>query len=215
MRIKGPMSVRLLAWFGLVIVAAGCGPGAGVASASPSASTPATSAPTATEPLTPVPTQIAGVTCAPSDLRVTITNTGAAAGTVGGWLRFENTGMVACALSGFPTLVGISPDGTRTTARHTSELLDAPLITGAPLVTIEPGGSAFAAFAGGDTPVAASCPPSYVGLEVTPPGATTSTRLSSFMTGFGQDLPACVGIEVMPVIGEATAARTSLATLRP
>lgn len=215
----GSDTVRRFGWLAIVLVSAGCGQPASASSApSASAAVPAVMSSTPLTAASPIPTPlpVTRTSCPASDLRVTITNSSAAGGSAGGWLRFENTGKAACVLSGFPTLVGISPDGQRTTAKHSSNLLDAPVVTGTPQVTIEPKASAFAAFVAGDNPVgnSPSCPPSYEALEVTPPGGTSATRLSSFIAWLNQDLPACSGIEVMPVIG-SDELPSSLATLRP
>lgn len=82
-------------------------------------------------------------------------------------------------------------------------------------MTLKPGDSAVAAYAGGDTPVgsASSCPPSYHTLEVTAPGTTTAVVLLGYNPWLGQDLPSCVGIEVTPVISMRKV--PSLESLRP
>jgi photosystem II stability/assembly factor-like uncharacterized protein len=55
--------------------------------------------------------------CRTADLSITVTNTMAAAGTIGGYLRFVNTTSVACTLQGAPTLTAVTADGTAAQAQ--------------------------------------------------------------------------------------------------
>lgn len=105
--------------------------------------------------------------------------------------------------------------GATTVARHANALLSFPAIPGVPTVTLDPGASAFAAYAGGDNPggSSTSCPPSYRTLRVTPPGSTRSVSLSAWNAWFGHDLPVCVGIEVTMVVPAASV--PELLPLRP
>ena len=145
--------------------------------------------------------------CTTGQLRVSIVDSGAAAGTVGGWLRFVNAGSDACAMRGWPTLVGVNASGAQTRAREVPAVLGSPTLQQAPNVVLEPGQDAFAAFAGGDNPAGAAntCPPSYATLRVTAPGASGSTTLSAWGPGMGSDLPACSGIEVSAVVPRSLA----------
>jgi hypothetical protein len=182
-------------------------------------SVPTSVSPSATEPepaTAPEPTTIAAVPpCAATDLATTTVNSSAGLGTVGGSLRFQNDGPAACSLAGWPLVVGVTAAGVRTAARHATALLDYPTIEGTPTVVIGAGKSAFAAYAGGDTPAgtAKSCPPPFASLEVTAPGTTQPVTVSAYNAWFGHDLPSCVGIEVTPVV--AASLVPSLESLRP
>lgn len=146
-----------------------------------------------------------GSSCAGANLLVQMVHSGGGLGTVGGSLQFTNRGSTPCVLAGYPTVVGVTAAGARTIARHASSpsILDYPPVDGTPLVSIAPGQAAFAAFAGSDiapTPPA-SCPPPYHTLDVTAPGTTKSFSVPAYIAWLGQDLPACSGIEVMPLGG--------------
>jgi hypothetical protein len=136
--------------------------------------------------------------CTARQLTTSVVDTGGAAGTVGGWLRFLNTSSLPCRLSGWPTVVGVTASGATTLARRSNALLGRP--SGAALsVRLNPGDAAVAEFVGSDHPTAGAmtCPPSYRTLRVTPPGTGTSATL-------GSDLPACAGIEVSMVVPVAS-----------
>lgn len=172
------------------------------------------SAPAPTSSVAPAPSG-ATAACASADLSVTAVNSGGGLGTIGGSLRFQNVGSVPCALSGWPEMVGVTEAGASSIATHTDAVLDYPTIVGTPTVILPPGASAFAAYAGGDTPTGTSnsCPPPYHTLEVTAPGTTRAVAIPAYNAWFGQDLPSCVGIEVTPVV--AATLVPSLASLRP
>ncbi len=140
--------------------------------------------------------------CTTGQLRISTVETGAAAGTVGGWLRFVNVGSAACSMRGWPTVVAITASGSETRAKDAPAVLDSPPLQAAPTVTLDPGLDAFAAFAGGDNPAgpASTCPPPYSTLRVTPPSASGSTTVSAWLAGLGANLPACVSIEVTMVL---------------
>ncbi len=152
--------------------------------------------------------------CTAAQLATSVVDTGGAAGTLEGWLRFVNTSAVPCRLSGWPTLVGVTASGATTLAHHTDELLGQPPDAVLPPVVLTPGEAAVAAFAGMDIPVgggtAATCPPPYHTLRVTPPGTAMSVTLPAFD---GTELPACAGIEVSSVV--AAAAEPELLPWRP
>jgi hypothetical protein len=134
-------------------------------------------------------------------------------------LRFQNLGTSTCALEGFPLLVGVTGAGVNTTATHWTAVGgpgDYPPIEGTPTVVLAPGDSAFAGYEGGDNPhgPSPSCPPAYVSLEVTAPGTTTSVTVSAFNSWLGQNLPACDGIAVSPVVAASVVPWES-ASVRP
>ncbi len=173
----------------VLLIVAGCAtveptPTAAVIVTKPSTIAPTPVATPVPVPATPSDTQPEETlrSCATSDLAIAIVHTSAAAGTVGGWIQFTDTGTGPCRLHGWPTLVGVDDSGATTTAKQTDALLTFPLVDGVPTIDLEPGGNAFAAFAGSDTPAGSGgCPPSYRSLRVTPPGATDSVSLSALI----------------------------------
>ncbi len=140
--------------------------------------------------------------CTTVQLQISTVNTGAAAGTAGGWLRFLNVGSQPCSLRGWPTVIGVTAAGVTTRARNVNMLLDSPNVQGTPTVTLNSGDDAFAAFAGGDNPGPSmtTCPPPFTTLRVTPPGATGFVTVSAWNAGDGAYLAACAGLEVTMVV---------------
>ena len=136
--------------------------------------------------------------CRTADLLVSVTNTGAAAGNVGGYLLFENTTAEACTLQGAPALTAMTVAGVATRARVAAVVgTPFPSITEPPLVILEPGDKAFAAYGGSDdSGSTATCLPPYHTFQVTPPGNTVSVDLPAFNSWLDQDQPSCAGIDV-------------------
>jgi len=152
-------------------------------------------------------TQPAVRMCRTAQLHVWVTHSGAALGTVGGYLAFTNRGE-ACTLRGWPTLIAVGPD-ISTTAVHVHETMFGPYVggggkyvTGTPLVRLAHGQTAAAAFTAGDNPGEGQtrCPPSFRRLRVTPPGNATSVEISSWLASYGRELPSCTGIEVSVIV---------------
>jgi hypothetical protein len=144
-------------------------------------------------------------TCTTSQLHVWVTHTGAAAGTVGGYLAFTNRGST-CILHGWPTLTAVGPGGA-STAVHVRDTMFGPYtkarryFKGAPVVSLRHGWTAVAAFTAGDHgPTSAACPPDYRYLRVTPPGNTRSAVVPAWIAYYGQNLPSCTGIYVSMVV---------------
>jgi hypothetical protein len=144
--------------------------------------------------------------CTSNQLQTSVVDTGGGLGSVEGWLRFVDTSAFACHLSGWPTLVGVTASGGTTVARRSNALLAPPPEAVVPTVLLAPGDAAVAAFSGSDNPVgnAASCPPSYRTLRVTPPDSGQAISLSVWNYWLGADLPACAGIEVTMVVPATT-----------
>jgi len=148
--------------------------------------------------------------CASAVLHLSVTHTGAALGTVGGYLAFTNEARSACSLQGWPTLTGLRP-GASTTAIHVRETMFGPYtyvqgvpreVRGVPTVLLRHGQTAVAAFTAGDHgpgPTGA-CPPPYQHLRVTPPGNATSALLPAWIAWYGHNLPDCTRIEVSMVV---------------
>jgi hypothetical protein len=141
--------------------------------------------------------------CKSSQVAITLTHSGAALGTVGGFLTFTNHGSVGCTLTGWPTVTAITAAGDRTTVAHeyvtffAGWTYERPI----PVVTVLPGKFAYAALTDSDLPVggAASCPPSYTRLQVAIPGGSPVT-ISGWLSNDGWYLPGCVGITGAPDI---------------
>lgn len=140
-------------------------------------------------------------TCATSQLHVWVTRSGAAAGTVGGYLAFTNRGST-CVLRGWPTLTAVGPSGT-TTAIHVRSTMFGPMkpVKGVPLVRLRHGWTAVAAFTAGDHgPTSARCGPDYRTLRITPPGNTHTATVSAWIAYYSHLLPSCTGIYVSMVV---------------
>jgi len=151
-----------------------------------------------------------------SQLEITTTNSGAAGGMVGVYLRFINRGNQVCSLHGWPTVIGVTASDATTTAGNDPVGLlpfpDIPIQT----VSLGPGDDAFAALSGGDNSgSAAACPPSYHTFRVTPPGNTQSVVLSAFNTGLNHDFTACVGLVESPIVSAAQMNGFIVYPLRP
>jgi Protein of unknown function (DUF4232) len=141
-------------------------------------------------------------------LHIWVTRTGAAAGTVGGYLAFTNRGRSACSLRGWPTLTALRP-GASTTAVHVHATMfgpyvggTGPFVRGVPSVRLRHGQSAVAAFTTSDIGLGptGACPPPYRQLRVTPPGNTASVLVSAWIAYYAQNLPSCSRIEVSMVV---------------
>lgn len=151
---------------------------------------------------TPVPSDFGGPPCLSTELVVSLTSSGGGAGTVGGYLRFENTGAGRCVVSGWPSIAGVLDSGAEISALPSNSVLTFPAIDEAPHVLLEPGASAFAAYAGSDqSPSGDLCPP-YVRLRVAAPGSPDTTVLPAFNTWLGRNLPACGPLQVTMVVAE-------------
>jgi len=146
--------------------------------------------------------------CITQQLHVWVTRTGAAAGTVGGYLAFTNRSRTACSLRGWPTLTALRP-GASSSAIHVHNTMfgpyvggTGPYVHGVPVVHLRHGQTAVAAFTAGDNPGPgqASCPPSYRRLQVTPPGNSASVLLRAWIAYLGHDLPSCTRIEVSTLV---------------
>jgi hypothetical protein len=140
-------------------------------------------------------------------LHVWVTRTGAALGTVGGYLAFTNRA-ATCTLRGWATLTALGP-GVTTTADHVHTTMFGPWVggtgkpvTGTPLVLLRRGQTAVAAFTASDAyPEGQTrCPPSFRRLRVTPPGNAASVEISSWIAYYGRELPSCTGIEESMVV---------------
>jgi hypothetical protein len=139
--------------------------------------------------------------CSTADLHVWVTHTGAALGTVGGYLAFTNRRARACSLHGWPTLTALRPGATATAVHVRQTMFGPDGVRSIPTVVLRHGQTAVAAFTTSDIgrgPTGA-CPPSFRELRVTPPGNRRSAVVSAYLAWFGRELPDCTGIFVSMV----------------
>jgi len=156
---------------------------------------------------TPTTSPAGADACTTTQLRVSLTHTGALGGQAGGYLRFTNDGTTTCQIEGWPAVVALTASGRAATLKHAQSTMygawhvPAPL----PVVKLQPGDSAYAVVAADDQPAgAASCPAPYVRLRVSPPGRASSVVISAWLPGAGTDLPACAAVNGSPT-GEISA----------
>ena len=162
---------------------------------------------------------VADVPCDTADLAITLTNSSAAGGNVGGYVMFVNTSDVECSLRGAPTFVAIAASGVVTNAREATTVgMPFPGLEVPPIVTLAPGDRAFAAYGGTDNPVggAATCPPPFHTFRIGPPGGSSTVDLPAFNAWLGQDQPSCSGISVTAIASDAQVQQyADLSALRP
>ena len=189
---------------GLVVAACGAPSSPGAASSTGTTSD-ATMAPSS-----PAPGSIDA--CVASQLKVSISNSGALAGQAGGYLRFINDSRTPCRMSGWPVVTGLTAAGAATPLRHAqSTMFGAWRYTvPSPVVTLHSGDSAYAVVAADDQPAgdSARCPAPYVRLRVSPPGGSGSVVISAWLPGAGSYLPACTSVN-----GSPTAETSTITTL--
>jgi hypothetical protein len=186
-------------------------------------STPPPASPLATTSGTPTPvpnaTQGVGRSCETKDLSISVTNTSAGAGNVGGYLRFVNSSKLPCSIQGAPSLTALTAAGAATAARVSATVgTPFPSLAEPPLIILSPGADAFAAYGGSDIPAddSSTCPPPYRTFHVAPPGSSSGVDLRAFNVWLNQDQPSCAGIAVT-VIASAVEVNqyTDLSSLRP
>lgn len=146
--------------------------------------------------------------CVTSQLKISLTHTGALAGQAGGYLQFTNHSGAPCLMSGWPAVIGLTATGQATRLRHLrSSMFGAWQDTSpSPVVTLRPGDSAYAIVAADDKPAGTStrCPAPYVRLRVSPPGDPASVTISAWLPGAASDLPACAAADGSPTAGTST-----------
>ena len=200
-------SVLAAAACGLVVTACGSQGSPGAASSA------ATTAGATTAPSSP---STGGVdACAASALKVSISNSGALAGQAGGYLSFTNEGHTPCRMTGWPVVTGLTAAGTATLFRHAQSTMFGAwhYVAPPPVVTLQPGDSAYAVVVGADHPAGnnARCPAPYVRLRVSPPGSSGSVVVSAWLPGARSYLPACTSVNGSPTAETSTI--TTLASL--
>ena len=161
-----------------------------------------------TAPSSPSPGSIES--CVASQLKVSISNSGALAGQAGGYLRFTNASHTPCRMTGWPVVTGLSAAGMATLLQHAqSTMFGAWHYTAPPpVVTLQPGDSAYTVVVADDQPAGGQgrCPAPYVRLRISPPGGSGSVVISAWLPGAGSYLPAC------PSVNGSTTAETSTIT---
>jgi hypothetical protein len=179
------------------------------------ASATTTASATAT-PGTPSPASPASVeACAVSQLKVSLSNTGALAGQAGGYLKFTNHSRTPCRMTGWPVVIALTAAGTATPLQHArSTMFGAWHYTAPPpVMTLKPGDSAYAVVEADNQPAGnnAHCPAPYVRLRVSPPGDSGSVTVSAWLPGADSYLPACTSSNGSPTAQTSTI--TTLASL--
>jgi hypothetical protein len=146
--------------------------------------------------------------CTTSELKIELVHSGAAAGTVGGYVGFTNRAGASCRLTGWPTLLAVTASGASTTARHVRSTMfgPRPSVKGIPVVTLQHGQRADIVFTGGDNPGPGktTCAPGYRYLRVTPPGNSHAVLLSAWLPWLNAYLPNCGRIEVSMVVAASS-----------
>ena len=146
--------------------------------------------------------------CVTSQLKISITNTGALAGQAGGYLKFTNGSSTVCRMSGWPVVMALTATGSATRLRHVqSTMFGAWHYTAPPpVVTLRPGDSAYAVVAADDNAAGGNthCPAPYVRLRVSPPGDSENVTISAWLPGAVSYLPACTSADGSPTAGTST-----------
>jgi len=174
--------------------------------ATSSATSPAASSPA--ETATPPGSASTAGACVTSQLRITLTDTGALAGQAGGYLKFTNDSGAPCRMSGWPAVTGLTATGKATRLRRMQSSMFGAWQYAAPLpvVTLRPGDAAYAIVAADDKPAGGStrCPAPYVRLQVSPPGGAGTVTISAWLPGAVSYLPACTSADGAPTAGTST-----------
>jgi uncharacterized protein DUF4232 len=141
-----------------------------------------------------------GHECAASQLKISLTSTGALAGQAGGYLKFSNQASTPCRITGWPAVTGLTAAGTATPLRHAQSTMFGAWqrVSPLPVLTLQPGQAAYAVVAAQDRPAGGTCPAPYARLRVTPPGGSNSVVLSAWLPGARSDLPSCRSVSGSP-----------------
>lgn len=192
--------VLAVAACGLVITACGSQVAPGAASSATS------SADTTMSPSSPSAADTGA--CITTQLKISLTNTSALAGQAGGYLKFTNDSDTPCRMSGWPTVTGLTATGQATRLRHMqSSMFGAWHYTSPPpVVTLQPGDSAYAIVAADDKPAGGNtrCPAPYARLRVSPPGDSKNVTISAWLPGAVSYLPSCTSANGSPTAGTST-----------
>jgi Protein of unknown function (DUF4232) len=196
------LTVGALTAAACVLALTACGsqnsPGAASPGASPAGTTPSAGSPS--------PGSTAG--CTTSQLKISLTDTGALAGQAGGYLKFTNDSSTPCRMTGWPAAIGLTATGQPTRLRRLQATMFGAWHYSAPppVVTLQPGDSAYAVVVADDHPAGSStsCPAPYVRLRVSPPGDSGDVTISAWLPGARSYLPACTSADGSPTTGTST-----------
>ena len=151
--------------------------------------------------------------CVTSQLKISLTNTGALAGQAGGYLKFTNKSGTPCRMTGWPAVIGLTASGQATRLRHLQLSMFGAWHYSAPppVVALQPGDSAYAIVAADDKPAGNSnrCPTPYARLRVSPPGDSGNVTISAWLPGAGSFLPSCASANGSPTAGTSTMTKLS------
>jgi hypothetical protein len=146
--------------------------------------------------------------CVAARLKISLTNTGALAGQAGGYLKFTNNSGTPCRMTGWPAVTGLTATGQATRLRHMQLSMFGAWHYSAPppVVTLQPGDSAYAIVAADDKPAGSStrCPAPYARLRVSPPGDSGNVTISAWLPGARSYLPSCASADGSPTAGTST-----------
>jgi hypothetical protein len=188
------MNHRLLplALCSLALGAAACSSTSSSSTSTTMHPTTTTTRPTTTTTVKPTPTTAAMTQCRSATLAISVGESSGAAGHTMVPVVFKNTGSASCTLFGFPGVAALDSAGHQA-AQATRTSTPSPT-----RVTLPAGASASALVTATSVPsgTATSCP-TWVGLLVTPPNDTQSSKLSV-------QLPGCPGFTVGPVVAGTT-----------
>jgi hypothetical protein len=196
----------------LAVVACGLGITACASQAAPGPASSATS-PSATSPAnnSTSPSSAAAAdtgACVTSQLKISLTNTTALAGQAGGYLKFTNNGSTPCRMTGWPVVTGLTATGQATRLRHLQSSMFGAwhYSPPPPVVTLQPGDSAYAIVAADDKPAGSStrCPAPYARLRVSAPGDSGNVTISAWLPGARSYLPSCASANGSPTAGTST-----------
>ena len=193
---------------GIAACASQAAPGA-PSSSSSSATSPADNTSPANNTTSPSSASAADTgACVASQLKISLTNTGALAGQAGGYLKFTNNSGTPCRMTGWPAVIGLTASGQATRLRHLQLSMFGAWHYSAPppVVALQPGDSAYAIVAADDKPAGNSnrCPAPYARLRVSPPGDSGNVTISAWLPGAGSYLPSCASANGSPTAGTST-----------
>ena len=151
--------------------------------------------------------------CVTSQLKISLTNTSALAGQAGGYLKFTNNSGTPCRMTGWPAVTGLTASGQATRLRHLQVSMFGAWHYSAPppVVTLQPGDSAYAIVAADDKPAGNSnrCPAPYTRLRVSAPGDSGNVTISAWLPGASTYLPSCASASGSPTAGTSTITKLS------
>lgn len=129
--------------------------------------------------------------CTFDELTASVAGPTAAAGTMGFTITFTNRGSRTCTISGYPGVAAVSPRGAEVMQAARAGDNSAP-----PVIRLSPRQAARASLQVNDNPCCGNNPPpcpEVTALDITPPGATRTTRISVY------HFSACRNFQVEPV----------------